>query len=445
MITRIKEYISDNKLLDKEKLHLVALSGGADSVFLLLTLKELGYKVHAMHCNFHLRGEESNRDEAFCIRLCEEQGIELHLTHFDTKTFAEVHKMSIEMAARELRYQYFEEVRLALGADTIVVAHHRDDNIETFLMNILRGTGIHGLEAIKPRNGRIMRPLLCVSRREIEDCLTMRRQEYVTDSTNLVDDVLRNKIRLNLLPMLEELNPTVRSNITKTIEHVAESVKIVDDAIVRGMASCMQPTQNGCVISLARLLEEPSPETILFHIMTDYGFSSAQAEQVFRNINAPSGRIWQSPSHIIATDRDTLIIDIKDDDDADKRLTIPEEGTYIYNVRVKVRLTTAERTSTMQPSRQPNIATLDADKVTFPVTIRHTTEGDAFKPFGMKGRKLVSDYLTDRKRNYFQRRRQLLMEDANGTVIWLIGERTAQQAAITTATRRILTISVENE
>lgn len=445
MLNRIKEYIRRNGLLDKEKLHLVALSGGADSVFLLLTMVELGYRVHAMHCNFHLRGEESNRDEEFCKRLCEKHGIELHLTHFDTKTFAEVHKMSIEMAARELRYQYFEELRLALNADSIVVAHHRDDNIETFLMNILRGTGIHGLEAIKPRNGRIIRPLLCVSRKEIEDALMLRHQEFVTDSTNLVDDVLRNKIRLNLLPMLEELNPSVRNNITKTIEHVSESVKIVDDAIVNGIAACMTPTENGCIISRKKLLELPSPETILFHIMTDYGFSSAQAEQVFQNIDAPSGRIWQSEKHILATDREALIIDQKEEDDTDKVMRIPEEGTYIYNVRVKLRITSTERTADSKPSREPFIATLDAEKVEFPIIVRHIKEGDIFKPFGMKGKKLVSDYLTDRKRNYFERKRQLLIEDAKGNIIWLIGERTAQQVAMTDETKRILNISVCRE
>ena len=169
----------------RSPLFLVALSGGADSVCLLLAMKRLGYRVEAIHCNFHLRGAESDRDEEFCKRLCEREQIPFHTVHFDTKTYAEVHKVSIEMAARELRYNYFEQLRKAIDAEAILVAHHKNDAVETLLMNLLRGTGIHGLQGIKPRNGRIIRPLLCVSRQEIVEWLNMIGQDYVTDSTNL--------------------------------------------------------------------------------------------------------------------------------------------------------------------------------------------------------------------------------------------------------------------
>lgn len=170
----------------------------------------MGIDTEAVTCNFHLRGKESDRDENFCVALCERLGIKLHRCHFDTRSYAEARKISIEMAARELRYRYFEQLRQDIGAEAICVAHHQDDSIETLLMNLIRGTGINGLKGIQPINGHIIRPLLCVGRKDIEDYLNSLGQDYVTDSTNLVDDVMRNKIRLNVIPLLETINPNVR-------------------------------------------------------------------------------------------------------------------------------------------------------------------------------------------------------------------------------------------
>ena len=210
---------------------LVALSGGADSVCLLMAMKRLGYAIEAIHCNFHLRGAESDRDEEFCKSLCEREQIPFHTVHFDTKTYAEVHKISIEMAARELRYNYFEQLRKAIDAEAILVAHHMNDSVETLLMNLIRGTGIHGLQGIKPRNGNIIRPLLCVSRKEIVEWLGEIGQDYVTDSTNLEDDVTRNKLRLNIIPLLEEINPAASENIAKTALRMVEAGKVFDDSM----------------------------------------------------------------------------------------------------------------------------------------------------------------------------------------------------------------------
>ena len=203
MKKKVADFIGKHGLLSREGLHLVALSGGADSVALLLILKDLGYRIEAAHCNFHLRGEESNRDEAFVKKLCQEQNIPLHLIHFDTKEYADLHQVSIEMAARDLRYGYFRQLRKDIGAEKVCVAHHRDDAVETLLMNLMRGSGVHGLTGIRACNGEIVRPLLDVSRQEIETYLHSIGQDYVMDSTNLVDDVVRNKIRLNVLPLLE--------------------------------------------------------------------------------------------------------------------------------------------------------------------------------------------------------------------------------------------------
>ena len=227
-LEKIDKYIHRNNLLHPEDLYIVALSGGADSVALLLVLKQLGYKVEAAHCNFNLRGEESIRDEQFCVSLCEKQNVPLHRIHFDTKAYAALHKVSIEMAARELRYQYFENLRKDICAKGICVAHHEDDNVETILLHIIRGTGLKGLTGIAPKNGNIIRPLLCITRSDIIAYLESVQQNYVVDSTNLVDDVKRNKIRLNLLPMLEEMNPSVKSNIASMARYLAEAEKITN-------------------------------------------------------------------------------------------------------------------------------------------------------------------------------------------------------------------------
>ena len=184
MWSKVERYVEKHKLLKPSELYLVALSGGADSVALLLLLKNAHFNVHAAHCNFRLRGEESDRDEAFCVELCQRLGVELHRAHFDTREYAELHKVSIEMAARELRYKWFEQLRQDIGAAGICVAHHRDDSVETVLLNLVRGTGLRGLTGIQPRNGNILRPLLCVSRAEIEVFLAEKGQKYVTDSTN---------------------------------------------------------------------------------------------------------------------------------------------------------------------------------------------------------------------------------------------------------------------
>lgn len=215
-VASVSSFANIHHLFAKEGVYLVALSGGADSVALLLALLDMGVRVEAVHCNFHLRGEESDRDEQFCKDLCSKYNVELHLVHFDTCEYAALHHVSIEMAARDLRYAYFERLRSDMGAEAICVAHHRDDSVETVLLNLVRGTGLRGLRGIQPKNGNIVRPLLCVSRDDIECFLDSIGQDYVTDSTNLHDDVKRNKIRLDVLPLLETLNPDVRQSIFRT-------------------------------------------------------------------------------------------------------------------------------------------------------------------------------------------------------------------------------------
>lgn len=440
MLDRIKKYIDEHSLLNKKNLHLVALSGGADSVCLLRVMLQLGYNVHAIHCNFHLRGEESNRDEEFCKTLCSNLNVTLHLAHFDTLAYAEQHKVSIEMAARDLRYAYFEQLRQAIVADDIVVAHHKDDNVETVIMNLVRGTGLNGLQGIKPRNGRIIRPMLQVTRKEITDYLAVLKQDFVTDSTNLVDDVTRNKIRIKIIPILKEINPAVIENISHTIENIKEVSKIVEEATKNSIRQCIKKNADGTItLNRKLLLEQTSPEHTLYAIIKDYGFSPQQTKLIFENIDAPSGKVWRSNTHTIASDREVFIIFKSLDDGYGKMVKLPVEGTYcIYNDQVHIQVRTEKRKKDFVPSREKYNVTLDADRVSFPLTIRSVSHGDRFYPYGMKGTKLVSDYLTDRKANHYEKIKQLIVEDAKGEIIWLVGERTSNKAACSDNTINIL-------
>ena len=431
MWNKVATFIKRQNLLDIDKKHLVALSGGADSVALLLIMRRLGYTVEAVHCNFHLRGAESNRDEQFVCSLCEKESVIVHLAHFDTKAYAELHQVSIEMAARELRYRYFEQLRQDIGAEEVCVAHHQDDAVETLLMNLVRGTGIHGLTGIRPRNGHIVRPLLCVNREEIVAYLNAVGQPYVTDSSNLVPDIMRNKLRLQVLPLLKEINPAASANIAKTAHRMAEVEQVFDLSVQTALS---EHYKDG-TIAVADILHHPSPECLLHELLSPYAFTPAQVEQVFANLSAPSGRIFQSPTHEVAIDRGRLVIDKRHE--PLPTLCIPEPGVYHYAGHQKFRFEISDQ---IQISKSSDCASLDADKVRFPLTIRPVQTGDRFQPFGMKGSRLVSNYLTDRKCSIFEKRRQLVITDTDNRIIWLVGQRTDQRFCVNDATKSVLLI-----
>lgn len=281
----VKQFIARHQLLDKDKPCLIALSGGADSVSLLLALLHLGYKTEACHCNFHLRGSESVRDEQFCVSLCERLGVPLHRIHFDTKQYASLHKVSIEMAARELRYRYFEQLIQDLEAQGVCVAHHRDDSVETLLINLIRGTGINGLTGIAPRNGHVLRPLLDVSREDILEYLSLQQQDYVTDSTNLVPDVVRNKIRLQVLPLLRTINPSVSDNIATTATHLAEANKMLI-ATLSDSRLTQTDSKGITAISKEELLSKASPEFVLHALLSPYHFQGTSILEILNSIDA---------------------------------------------------------------------------------------------------------------------------------------------------------------
>ena len=407
---------------------------------LLLILSGLGYDVEATHCNFHLRGEESDRDEDFVKSLCQSRAVPFHLVHFDTLSYASLHKVSIEMAARQLRYNYFEQLRRDIGAADICVAHHRDDSVETVLMNLVRGTGLRGLTGIRPVNGHIKRPLLCLSRQDIERYLASVGQPYVTDSTNLVDDVVRNKLRLNVIPLLKEINPAFSENVSRAAAHVSDAVTMLDAATVEAIKKVVKDYDGGVAVDIDKLKSEPSPAYLLYEILRQYGFSPAQTEQIHANLDAPSGRVFSSQSHELLIDRGRLLIERNIP--AIQPQKIIEDGTYVLKSGGRLKVSMQPIDNSFVLSRSSDTACLDADKIAFPLTLRPVAEGDRFVPFGMKGTKLVSDYLTDRKYSLFRKRRQLVLTDASGRIVWLVGERPDNRFRITEESRRALVMTI---
>lgn len=439
-LSKVKTYIAQHNVVRATGHYLVALSGGADSVALLLTMQDMGFHIEAAHCNFHLRGEESDRDEQFCKNLCERRGVSLHLAHFDTRGYAALHHVSIEMAARSLRYAYFQNLCKDLSLDGICVAHHRDDSVETVLLNLVRGTGVHGLRGILPVNGNILRPLLCVSRADIINYLGCKDQNYVTDSTNLVADVMRNKIRLQILPLLQELNPDVKTTIAKAAEHVAEACKIIDHSLDEALSYGLKVNS----YDVERLLSFPSPEYLLYTLLKRYGFQPSQINEVYRSIMSQEQqgtKEWQSEDYSMALTRGRILID-KREEMAFKPIKLPEVGTYVLNQENdKLKIEQIERDSTFSLSKQADCVCLDAQNVLFPLTVRRYVAGDKFVPFGMKGFKLISDYLTDKKKNVFEKRRQLVVCDAEDKIVWLVNERVDDRCKVTNDTNSVLRLS----
>lgn len=420
---KIAQFIKKEQLIQPTDKVLVALSGGADSVALLKVLLSLGYCCEAAHCNFHLRGIESDNDEAFVRALCRELTIPLHVTQFDTTTYAAEKKISIEMAARELRYTWFTEVKEKCQASVIAVAHHQDDSVETILLNLIRGTGINGLTGIRPRRDDIVRPLLGVTRSEIVQYLNNTEQAFVTDSTNLSDEYVRNKIRLRLIPLMEEINPSARQSIAETGNHLSETASIYNRYIEERKLRVLN--DEGIIIQA--LLNEDAPRTLLFEILHPLGFNTSQVDNIYQSLTQQPGKYFVSATgYKIIKDRTLLIIiHPHQNKDSEPKLVFEEkEYTPEFNI-----------------PKQSNIACLDADKIAQPLTLRKWKQGDSFVPFGMKGRKLVSDYMTDRKFSLIRKEQQWVLCSGEN-IVWLVGERTDNRFRVDKSTKRVLIISI---
>ena len=417
----VSAYISQNRMLTTDKPVLVALSGGADSVALLCVLRELNFPIIALHCNFHLRGNESDWDEAFVTKLCQRFHVELHIRHFDTRLYAQKHQASIEMAARDLRYGWFQEMIRETNAQAVAVAHHQDDQAETVLLNLLRGTGIRGLCGMHPIQGHIVRPLLCTNRNAILRYLESVGETYVTDSTNMERDALRNRIRLDVLPMLCELNPKISALLAQTANHAREELVYFQKGIEQEGKEKGIQKDILCTEALHSCL---CPATMLHEWLRGYGFNAAQEQEMLEIPNGTSGQLWTSSSHRLLHDRGRLLlrpIEFHTEPPVLTVTTVPEMGEF-----------------------SPMIAYADADKLTLPLTVRKVRPNDRFVPFGMKGSRLLSDFMTDQKMSLFEKEDQYVACSGED-IVWAIGRRADNRFRVTSHTQKIVRLALKQK
>lgn len=422
---------------------LVALSGGADSMCLLTALLRLGYKVEAAHCNFHLRGTHSDNDALFVQRHCQQQNVPLHLTDFDTKHEAELHGESIEMAARRLRYAWFEEVIQTTGIQILCVAHHLNDNVETTLLNLTRGTGIRGLTGMARHHKHIVRPMLTLTRQEIEDFLKEESIEFVTDHTNTDTRFRRNKIRHDVLPLLRSINPSVDQAITDTMQHLSGTACLAEYAVNHLRNVLCKDVDKGIDIDKTTLLSLPFPtegrQALLHELLAPYQFSPVLSD-IFAGFSKEPGSIFES-RYYIAT-HTTKGLSIRPKPKHCPPFALPFNDTVLLPNGTLLQTQCLARTELPEIPRSADTACLDADKVKETLHCRSIQEGDRFRPFGMRGTKLVSDYLTDRKRSRIEKMAACVVCDGS-QIVWLIGERPDDRYAITPNTRNILLIKAK--
>ncbi len=439
MIQRFKHYIQENHLFNQSDTILVGVSGGIDSVVLLDLLDKAGYSVAIAHCNFNLRGDESDQDERLVIELGHKYDVPVYKTSFNTLAYATEHKISIEMAARDLRYHWFEMIRSAHHFDYIAVAHHRDDQLETFFLNLARGTGINGLTGMRPVNGKIVRPLLYSSRLEIEQYRHKNFLDYNEDSTNQSVDYQRNKIRHNLLPVMETLNPSFREGMIKTMGYLEDIAKIGERAIAMAWERVMIRKADELFISIAELKLLDPLSTYLFEFLKPFGFNSVTVAEIIASLNGISGKQFLSQSHRIVHDRDLLIL---------TSLSVDNLGHYYLDSDIKelvipvhLNIGIASNDSSFRITGSRLMAYVDLEKVQFPLLIRRWQQGDYFKPLGMEGFKKVSDFFIDSKLSLPEKEKVWIL--ANGEqVVWIIGHRLDDRFKITPTTTKVLVLEL---
>ena len=428
-VRRVSDFIAQHQLLVPNAHVLVALSGGADSVALLRILLRLGYRCHAVHCNFHLRGDESDRDERFVVSLCASLNVPCEVLHFDTQAYAAQQRVSIEMAARELRYREFERIRQANALDVVAVAHHQDDAAETFLLNLIRGAGINGLTGMRVKNGHVVRPLLCLTRNEVIDYLDKLGQPYVTDSTNLTDEYARNKVRLQLLPLMQQINSSAAANIMQAATHLGDAATIYNGVIADNNNRVVTSVVGGVDISIEQLRLTEVPQAQLFEILHPYGFNSRQVADVFRAMLGDGvGRMFYANDYVLLVDRTSIMLR-RQTMNGDESLTLPDEGVMPLPDGAWLEIKRFAPDESWQASRSRDVCVLDASRITLPLTLRHPHEGDRFRPFGLKGTKLLSDLYTDIKLDRIAKASQwVLCHDDD--IVWAVGVRASEQCRL---------------
>ncbi len=490
MLKEFKSFVEKHNLIEKDDRVLLALSGGVDSMVLakLLLLRLQDYKTTRLqdepiansqlafaHCNFHLRGEDSNRDEKFVTEFAKENNIPIYIKHFDTESYAKENSLSIEMAARELRYSWFKELKETHNFNKVALAHHGDDQIETFFINLLRGSGINGLKGMKPQNDFYIRPLLWSNRNEIENFAKENGIQWVEDYTNQETVYLRNKIRHNIIPVFDEMKNNARQSLNFSINCLSSENDLYRSLIDEKLSAIEFVDGDYRSIDVKNFIENENGKQLLFEWVRRYGFNFDQAESMFEAMkNGKSGVMFYNDSirpqdykttRLQASvqkdkieifeergEEEEIVIEMQrledaktqsDDDSATLRLC--DSATLCLCDSMSLRLNSYNKDGNFQLIKDSSVAAqFDMDKIAFPLKLRHWRNGDKFRPLGMKGSKLLSDFFNDLGFSAYQKRNVWIMEDANGLILWVVGYRINDKVKILDSTKVIFQCDLEH-
>jgi tRNA(Ile)-lysidine synthase len=442
MLQRLQEFVERENLFNPKEKILLAVSGGIDSMVMLHLFHEAGYYFDVAHCNFKLRGEESDQDAYFVQQQAVRYGCVYHERSFDTSKHARDNSISIQMAARDLRYQWFDEILAEHDYTAYATAHHKDDLVETFLINLARGTGIRGLTGMKPKMNNRIRPLLFADRREIEDYKNQNHVLFREDSSNQDLKYVRNSIRHKILPLFHNLNPSFSENLTQSMDHLKSVEEIYHDYIEKAREKCMEQYDDGRFrISLAELTSLDHPEACLFAFLQPYQFNPSVIHDIYQSLKGSSGKVFLSPGHRCLLDRKHLLLEPKIDiNDAVYQFYI-EESTRVIDEPLTLEIRKRDRRR-LKISQTPLVAHIDYDMVQFPLVVRRWKDGDYFYPLGMEGKKKISDFLIDLKIPVFDKERIWLL-CSEDKVVWVIGLRLDDRFKIGPNTGTVLRIEVK--
>ena len=420
--------------LEKSKF-IIAISGGLDSVVLTHLCHKMKLNFALAHCNFNLRRDESDADEDFVLLLAEDLNLEVFIESFETETYAKEQQLSVQMAARELRYNWFNDLVIQLGFDYVLTAHHADDNLETFLINLTRGTGLEGLTGIPEINGNIVRPLLAFSRQELEVYAINNHIKWREDSSNITTKYLRNKIRHDVIPVLKEINPQLLQNFNKTISFLQDSNEIIEDRIVEIQKKVVSIEDEMIRLNIKKIQKLSNPKAYLFQLLKDFNFT--EWDDVTALLNAQSGKQVFSETHRLLKDRAYLLLTERDSKSGDS-ISISEENKHVAAAFGTLFFDEADAIF----GKRTEVIFVDKDKLKFPLTLRKWNEGDYFYPFGMKGKKKLSKFLKDEKCSLIEKEQTWVLISGND-MVWVVGKRADDRFKVTENTSQILKIELQ--
>jgi len=437
MIAQFLKFIKDKNLLSKDETTLLTVSGGVDSVVMCELFHQAGLKFGVAHCNFKLRGEESDGDARFVEGLAKKYGVPLYQVEFETAQIAKDLKISTQMAARDLRYEWFEKIRAENKYDFIATAHHKDDQVETFFINLLRGTGISGLHGILPKNGNIIRPLLFVNRKEIVEFQQKYKLQFREDSSNAATKYLRNKIRHKLLPAMEDIDADYANIFEANIQRFAEAEQIYNQQILKSREALLILKDASVQIEIEKLKKLHPISTYLFELIREFGFSFTACEDIIESLDGDPGKQFYTETHRLLKDREFLIIrKIKTET---PKIYFIDMGTEKISEPIQLLFKSFNREPDFKFSTDKKMASLDRSKLSFPLSIRKWKEGDYFYPLGSNFKKKLSDYFIDQKFSLFEKEDCWLLCSGE-EVVWIIGHQMDNRFKITNQTFEVLQI-----